>query len=108
MAEGYAKLKLGETRDIVSDYKPAVSTETLSSCLVSIYDVTGAIAGGVSGVSATGITAGANADPQAWYTFVPLALSLPAARYIVSFQCTDSNGKVFVANVSVLVVSRWG
>ena len=106
MADAYGRMELSEQRNVRVTLTPVAPTTaiTISTATVTLYDSGGAVAGSVSGLTATFDT-GSQAAPRVWWLMRPSVLGITAGLYVATFKITDSTGFVWEPTVSVRVVA---
>lgn len=111
MADGFVQLRAGEKRPVFAQAAAASGTITLSGAgTVTLYDSTGAVVTGWSGVPATGYDTGAQAAPRVWIdvdTTTPTALAAGFYSLVFAFSGTGSDGiaRTFEAEIEVQVLA---
>lgn len=94
MPDAVITLRESESRNAFVTLTPAFGTATINSGTVTLYDNTGAVAGGVSAAALTGSTAGASANPQAWFMLDAFTLGLSPGLFILAFLLHVTAGGV--------------
>lgn len=107
MADAYVAMHLHEQRYVYGELDDSTGTLTLAAATVTLYDASGAVAGGVNGATATGYTSSASASPQAWYLLKPTVLGIAAGLYTLAFLITDSNGLIYEPVIGVRVTADY-
>src|SRR5687768_9770738 len=109
-----APIRLGEKRPFyASATAPTGSTHTVSgTSTVTLYDKSGAVAGGVNGTNVTGQEAGAQSELLAWYVLDPSTLNLTAGVYRLVFKIvavgSDGITRTFFPSVFIVVKEASG
>lgn len=96
-------LRLSEQRQVFVTLTPLTGTLTISSAVVTLYDASGNVAGGVSAIAVTGKDSGAQSAPRAWFLLRPSVLSIVPGSYTLTFLVTDSSGFIYEPVVMVVV-----
>ena len=106
---GYGTMGLSERRNARVTLTPQApaTTITISTATVTLFDTSGAVAGGVSGALAS-FDSGAQAAPRAWYQVKPTVLGIAPGTYTVAFLIVDSLGFEYEPEVRVIVVAYGG
>lgn len=115
MADSFARMKVGAKRPLYGSATAASGTLTITGQpTVSVYDSTGTVVSGLSGLNTTGYDSSAAATVRAWYTLdttTPAVLTAGFYTVVISFSATssvDSITRNFKDTITLQVVSVTG